>query len=100
MSKKNQTTNAAAEIVASLIPSLRSITRSEAKKLCLGRAVERFNEAQAARDENVRTFDDEDGDVCVHPRIEPLAENPNRGICVHCDEEFPLRSSGKTTQVA
>jgi hypothetical protein len=210
MSNKNQAKNAAAEIVASSIPALRTITRSEAKKLCLGRAIECYNEAQAVRNANIRTFEaehgrcdridasllhelqrlqlrfaaiaarqqrshsygepkvskyveqlgvmlgsvsahlatdralelfapvnkaeyvgwdgkeagdkghdesvlegyvvvddedgsaeeepDEEGDACVHHRIEPLAENPNRGICVDCDEEFPLRSASETTQ--
>jgi hypothetical protein len=191
-----------AENPAASAPALRTITRVQAQKLRLGRAIERYNDAKAAREEHIRTFeaehgrcdridasllhelqrlqlrfaaiaarqqsarsygepkvskyveqlgvmlgsvsahlatdravelfapvekvdyvgwdgkevgakgDDESvldgyvviedgaedeelvGDTCVHHRVEPLEENPRRGICTICDEEVSLHAAG------
>jgi len=36
---------------------------------------------------------DEDGAVCLHTEIEPYDDEPTRGACVDCGEEFGLRGS-------
>jgi len=36
---------------------------------------------------------DDDGDVCLHTEIEPYEDEPTRGVCVKCGEEFVLRGS-------
>ncbi len=36
---------------------------------------------------------DEDGDVCLHAEIEPYDDEPTRGACVDCGEEFGLRGA-------
>jgi hypothetical protein len=36
---------------------------------------------------------DENGKVCLHAEIEPYEDEPSRGACVECGEEFGLRGS-------
>jgi len=36
---------------------------------------------------------DHDGAVCLHTEIEPYEDEPTRGACVDCGEEFELRGS-------
>jgi hypothetical protein len=36
---------------------------------------------------------DDDGEVCLHTEIEPYEDEPSRGACVECGEEFGLRAS-------
>jgi len=36
---------------------------------------------------------DENGEVCLHTEIEPYEDEPTRGACVDCGEEFGLRAS-------
>ncbi len=39
------------------------------------------------------TTDEEDGEVCLHTEIEPYEDEPARGACIDCGEEFGLRGS-------
>jgi len=43
--------------------------------------------------QNAAPTADEDGDVCLHTEIEPYEDEPTRGACVDCGEEFGLRGS-------
>jgi len=36
---------------------------------------------------------DEDGEVCLHTEIQPYDDEPTRGACVDCGEEFGLRGA-------
>jgi hypothetical protein len=36
----------------------------------------------------------DDGDVCLHQRIEPFEDDAGVGACEDCGEEFPLRANG------
>jgi len=40
---------------------------------------------------NVTPTVDEDGEVCLHTEIEPFEDEPTRGECSDCGEEFGLR---------
>ncbi len=42
---------------------------------------------------NAMPTTDEDGEVCLHTEIEPYEDEPTRGACVDCGEEFGLRGS-------
>jgi hypothetical protein len=37
---------------------------------------------------NVTPAVDDDGDVCLHTEVEPYEDEPTRGACVECGEEF------------
>ncbi len=43
--------------------------------------------------QNAAPTTDEDGEVCLHTEIEPYEDEPTRGACVDCGEEFGLRGS-------
>jgi len=43
--------------------------------------------------QNAAPTADEDGEVCLHTEIEPYEDEPARGACVECGEEFGLRGS-------
>ncbi len=43
---------------------------------------------------------DEDGDVCLHERIEPFEDEPGVGACQQCGEEFPLRGASESVAAA
>jgi len=43
--------------------------------------------------QNAAPTADEDGEVCLHTEIEPYEDEPTRGACVECGEEFGLRGS-------
>ncbi len=43
--------------------------------------------------QNATPTTDEDGEVCLHTEIEPYEDEPTRGACVECGEEFGLRGS-------
>jgi len=43
--------------------------------------------------QNAAPTADEDGEVCLHTEIEPYEDEPTRGACVDCGEEFGLRGS-------
>jgi len=43
--------------------------------------------------QNVIPTADEDGEVCLHTEIEPYEDEPTRGACLECGEEFGLRGS-------
>ena len=34
---------------------------------------------------------DEDGAVCLHSEIEPYDDEPSRGACANCGEDFGIR---------
>ncbi len=36
---------------------------------------------------------DEDGEVCLHSAVEPYEDEPTRGACLECGEEFGLRGA-------
>lgn len=36
---------------------------------------------------------DEDGEVCLHTDVEPYEDEPTRGACLDCGEEFGLRGT-------
>jgi hypothetical protein len=40
---------------------------------------------------NATPTTDEDGEVCLHTEIEPYQDEPSRGACVDCGEEFGVR---------
>lgn len=42
---------------------------------------------------NAVPTEDEDGEVCLHTEIEPYEDEPSRGACRECGEEFGLRGS-------
>jgi hypothetical protein len=50
----------------------------------------------ADEDFTVGAYPDEDeyGGFCAHRRVEPLLDQPHRGICVRCDTELALRVAG------
>jgi hypothetical protein len=41
--------------------------------------------------ENATPTIDEDGEVCLHTEIEPYEDEPSRGACAACGEEFGVR---------
>ena len=43
--------------------------------------------------QNAAPTTDEDGEVCLHAEIEPYEDEPTRGACVDCGEEFGLRGA-------
>ncbi len=43
--------------------------------------------------QNAAPTADEDGEVCLHTEIEPYDDEPTRGACVDCGEEFGLRGT-------
>ncbi len=43
---------------------------------------------------------DEDGEVCLHTEIEPYEDEPTRGACVECGEEYGLRGSPVEAEIA
>jgi len=43
--------------------------------------------------QNAAPTADEDGEVCLHTDIEPYEDDPSRGACLECGEEFGLRGS-------
>ncbi len=43
--------------------------------------------------QNATPTTDEDGEVCWYTEIEPYDDEPTRGACVDCGEEFGLRGS-------
>ncbi len=43
--------------------------------------------------QNAAPTTDEDGEACLHTEIEPYDDEPTRGACVDCGEEFGLRGS-------
>jgi len=40
---------------------------------------------------NATPTTDEDGEVCLHAEVEPYEDEPSRGACVDCGEEFDVR---------
>jgi hypothetical protein len=42
---------------------------------------------------NVTPTADEDGGVCLHTEVEPFEDEPSRGACVECGEEFELSTA-------
>jgi len=43
--------------------------------------------------QNAAPTADEDGEVCLHTEIEPYEDEPTRGACLDCGEEFGLRGA-------
>ncbi len=50
--------------------------------------------------QNAAPTEDEDGGVCLHTDIEPYEDEPTRGACLECGEEFGLRGSPADTDSA
>jgi len=38
--------------------------------------------------------DEDDAEVCLHDNVEPYDDDPIRGACAECGEEFELATSG------
>lgn len=43
-----------------------------------------------------RAVDEDDEEVCLHDKVEPYEDDPIRGACAECGQEFELASSGTT----
>jgi len=46
---------------------------------------------------NVTPTVDDDGEVCLHSEVEPYDDEPTRGSCTECGEEFEISASEATT---